>query len=79
MLEHERVSIAVGECRLWRYRGAGEPSREEAIARVGAIAGTLEAVFATAEERSITPLASARQVAHARLAAACRPRASETR
>ena len=54
-------------------------SREEAIARVSAITGTLEAVFATAEERSITPLASARQVADERLAAAFRPRASEAR
>ncbi len=31
-------------------------SRDEAIARVGAITGTLRTVFAAAEEHSITPL-----------------------
>ncbi len=45
-------------------------SRVEAIARVGAITDTLDAVFAAADERSITPLAAARQVAHERLEAA---------
>jgi hypothetical protein len=47
-------------------------SREEAIARVGAVAGTLAAVFAAAEEHSITPLAAARRVATERLQAATR-------
>jgi leucine dehydrogenase len=47
-------------------------SREEAIARVGAIAGSLAAVFAAAEEHSITPLAAARRVATERLQAANR-------
>jgi leucine dehydrogenase len=42
-------------------------SREEAIARVGAVAGTLTAVFAAAQEHSITPLAAARRVASERL------------
>jgi leucine dehydrogenase len=45
-------------------------SREEAIARVGAVAGTLAAVFAAADEHSITPLAAARRVASERLEAA---------
>ena len=45
-------------------------SREEAIARVGAVAGTLEAVFSAARQHSITPLAAARQVAGERLSAA---------
>jgi hypothetical protein len=63
MLEHERVSIA---------GPASNQLADDTDADV-------EAAFATAEERSITPLASARQVAHERLAAACRPRASEAR
>jgi len=46
--------------------------RDEAIARVGAVAGTLAAVFAAAEEHSITPLAAARRVAGERLEAASR-------
>jgi len=46
--------------------------REEAIERVGAVAGTLAAVFAAAEEHSITPLAAARRVATERLQAATR-------
>jgi leucine dehydrogenase len=51
-------------------------SREEAVARVGAITGTLATVFAAAEEHSITPLQAARRVARDRLeAAAARPRA----
>lgn len=41
--------------------------REDAIARVGAIAGTLDAVFDAAEERAITPLAAARLLAYDRL------------
>jgi leucine dehydrogenase len=41
--------------------------REDAMARVGAIRGTLNAVFDAAEEHSITPLAAARQLAHDRL------------
>ncbi len=47
-------------------------SRDEAIARVGAVAGTLAAVFAAAEEHSITPLAAARRVANERLETATR-------
>jgi leucine dehydrogenase len=47
-------------------------SREDAIARVGAITGTLDAVFAAAHRHSITPLAAARRVAHERLSAASR-------
>jgi leucine dehydrogenase len=47
-------------------------SREEAIARVGAVAGTLAAVFTAAEEHEITPLAAARRVATERLHAASR-------
>jgi len=46
--------------------------REEAIARVGAISGTLDSIFDAAEEHSVTPLAAARQVAHERLAVARR-------
>ncbi len=45
-------------------------SRVEAIARVGAITGTLGAVFSEAEELSITPLEAARRVAAERLEAA---------
>ncbi|MGB8880643.1 MAG: Glu/Leu/Phe/Val dehydrogenase dimerization domain-containing protein [Solirubrobacteraceae bacterium] len=57
-------------------------SREEAIARVGAITGTLGTVFAAAAEHSITPLQAARRVAHERLAAVAsaapsRPRSAE--
>ena len=48
-------------------------SREDALARVGAITATLEAVFAAAAERAITPLAAARRVAHERLRAAENP------
>lgn len=47
-------------------------SRDEAIARVGAVAGTLASVFAAAEEHSITPLAAARRVANERLETATR-------
>jgi leucine dehydrogenase len=47
-------------------------SRDAAIARVGAVAGTLAAVFAAAEEHSITPLAAARRVANDRLETATR-------
>ncbi len=42
-------------------------SREDAVARVGAITDTLEAVFSAATEHAITPLAAARRVAHERL------------
>lgn len=45
-------------------------SREEAIARVGAITGTLETVLAASEEHSITPLDAARRVARERVEAA---------
>ncbi len=45
-------------------------SREEAIARVGAITSTLRTVFAAAEEHSITPLEAARRLARERLEAA---------
>jgi leucine dehydrogenase len=44
-------------------------SREDAVARVGAITDTLEAVFSAAAEHAITPLAAARRVAHERLSA----------
>ena len=47
-------------------------SREDAVARVGAIAGSLDAVFSAAQQRSITPLAAARRVAGERLSAAGR-------
>jgi len=52
-------------------------SREDAIARVGAITGTLEAVFSAAEEHAITPLTAARRVASERLEAARRRRATQ--
>ena len=45
-------------------------SREEATARVAAVAGTLGAVFTEAEKHSITPLEAARRVARERLEAA---------
>jgi leucine dehydrogenase len=45
-------------------------SREEALARVGAITETLRTVFAAAEEHSITPLEAARRLARERLQAA---------
>jgi hypothetical protein len=45
------------------------------IARVAAITGTLGAVFAAAEEHSITPLAAARRVAGERLEVSGRQRA----
>jgi leucine dehydrogenase len=47
-------------------------SREDAIARVGAITGTLEAVFSAARQHAITPLAAARRVAEERLSASRR-------
>jgi leucine dehydrogenase len=47
-------------------------SREDAIARVGAVAGTLDAVFAATREHAITPLAAARQLAGERLRGATR-------
>ena len=47
-------------------------SREDAIARVGAVAGTLDAVFSAAQEHAITPLEAARRVAAERLRAAPR-------
>jgi len=50
-------------------------AREEALARVGAVSGTLGAVFAAAEEHSITPLDAARRIARERLEAASRGRA----
>ena len=50
-------------------------SREDATARVGAITGTLETVFAAAEEHSVTPLEAARRVARERLESAARGRA----
>ncbi len=49
-------------------------SREDAVARVGAITGTLESVFSAAAEHAITPLAAARRVARERLSAADRTR-----
>ena len=52
-------------------------SREDAVARVGAITGTLEAVFSAAAEHAITPLDAARRVAHERLSAADRRRPAE--
>ena len=45
------------------------------IARVGAITGSLDAVFSAAQQHSITPLAAARGVADARLSAVGRRRA----
>jgi leucine dehydrogenase len=50
-------------------------SREEAIARVGAIADTLASVFTAAEEHSISPLEAARRVARERLETAERRQA----
>jgi leucine dehydrogenase len=47
-------------------------SREDATARVGAVADSLDAVFSAARERAITPLAAAREVAEERLSAAGR-------
>jgi leucine dehydrogenase len=47
-------------------------SREDAVARVGAIAGSLDAVFSAARQHAITPLAAARRVAGERLTAAGR-------
>jgi leucine dehydrogenase len=44
-------------------------SREDAVARVSAITDTLGAVFAAAEEHSITPLEAARRLARERLEA----------
>lgn len=52
-------------------------SRDDAIARVGAITGTLEAVFSAAEDHAITPLAAARRVASERLEAAGRRQAAQ--
>jgi hypothetical protein len=40
------------------------------MARVGAITGTLETIFAAAEVQAITPLEAARRVARERLEAA---------
>jgi leucine dehydrogenase len=45
-------------------------TREDAIARVGAVASSLEAVFSAARQHAITPLAAARRVADERLEAA---------
>ncbi len=45
-------------------------SRETAIARVDAVADSLDAVFSAAREHAITPLAAARRVAEERLSAA---------
>jgi leucine dehydrogenase len=50
-------------------------SREDAVARVDAVASTLDAVFSAAREHTITPLAAARQVADERLSAVRRRRA----
>ena len=50
-------------------------SRAEAIARVGAVTGTLDAVLSAARQYSITPLAAARRVAGERLRAAGDPTA----
>ncbi|HUJ35992.1 MAG TPA: Glu/Leu/Phe/Val dehydrogenase dimerization domain-containing protein [Solirubrobacteraceae bacterium] len=50
-------------------------SRADALARVGAIAGSLGAVFSAAQQHSTTPLAAARRVAGERLRAADRRRA----
>lgn len=47
-------------------------SRDDAMARVGAISNTLGAVFDAAEAHATTPLAAARRVANDRLAAARR-------
>ncbi len=49
-------------------------TREDAVARVGAVADSLEAVFSAAFEHAITPLAAARRVAEERLEAARRQR-----
>ncbi len=49
-------------------------TREDAIARVGAVAGSLEAVFSAARQHAITPLAAARRVADERLESARRRR-----
>ncbi|MGO9495145.1 MAG: Glu/Leu/Phe/Val dehydrogenase dimerization domain-containing protein [Solirubrobacteraceae bacterium] len=49
-------------------------TREDAIARVGAVAGSLEAVFSAARQNAITPLAAARRVADERLESARRRR-----
>ena len=49
-------------------------TREDAVARVGAVANSLEAVFSAAFEHAVTPLAAARRVADARLEAARRQR-----
>jgi glutamate dehydrogenase/leucine dehydrogenase len=49
-------------------------TREDAVARVGAVADSLEAVFSAAFEHAITPLAAARRVADTRLEAARRER-----
>jgi leucine dehydrogenase len=45
-------------------------TREDAIARVGAVSSSLEAVFSAARQHAITPLAAARRVADERLEAA---------
>ena len=42
-------------------------TREDALSRVGAVAGSLEAVFSAARQHTITPLAAARRVADERL------------
>lgn len=49
--------------------------RADAIARVDAVAGSLDAVFSAASEHKITPLAAARRVADERLSAVRRHRA----
>jgi leucine dehydrogenase len=49
-------------------------TREDAVARVGAVADSLEAVFSAAFEHAVTPLAAARRVADERLEAARRQR-----
>jgi leucine dehydrogenase len=49
-------------------------TREDAVARVGAVADSLESVFSAAFEHAITPLAAARRVAEERLEAARRQR-----
>ena len=49
-------------------------TREDALSRVGAVAGSLEAVFSAARQHTITPLAAARRVADERLQAARRRR-----
>ena len=50
-------------------------TREDAVARVGAVADSLQAVFSAAFEHGITPLAAARRVADERLESARRQRA----